>query len=142
MTNEEQIETTETERDSGCNCALTLIRDGQEQPERFEFNRSVIIGRADPTLGPVDIDLSSIPEGQFVSRRHAEIACEDGCCTLRDLGSSNGTKVLSETGDFVPVQSDYPLQSGEQVMFGQAVFSFELTPEMSPMEDPEESTEP
>ncbi|RMG12566.1 MAG: FHA domain-containing protein [Deltaproteobacteria bacterium] len=56
-----------------------------------------------------------------VSRRHFEIAQEDGGWVVRDLGSSNGTRLNG-----APVTA-HPLSAGDRIEAGEAVFVF--TPE-------------
>lgn len=48
-----------------------------------------------------------------VSRQHAEIICSDGEVMIRDLGSTNGTKVNG-----VAVHSDQLLQQGDVIAIG------------------------
>ena len=42
-----------------------------------------------------------MPEGSYVSRKHAKIACDGDAWTITDLGSSNGTFVLRDKGERV-----------------------------------------
>ncbi len=51
---------------------------------------SLLIGRFDPDLGPVEIDLEGFPGDDTISRNHAEIYFEGGCWKIKDLGSVNG----------------------------------------------------
>lgn len=53
-----------------------------------------------------------------VSRHHAEIANEGGTCTIRDLGSTNGT-VVNGT-----VVREHRLQDGDRVTLGRTVVEF------------------
>lgn len=101
---------------------LTLKRGGVETDIVFPFLAPAIIGRFDPTVGPIDIDLGALqPEGGYISRRHAEIRFEDGQYFVRDLGSANGTYVLAD--DFVKVD-DSPIAHGVEIAFGNARFVF------------------
>lgn len=50
------------------------------------------IGKSNSQVPP-DIDLSSFPNSEIVSRRHAEIHLEDDEYYIEDVGSSNGTYV-------------------------------------------------
>ena len=56
-----------------------------------------------------------------VSRRHAEISCENGQYLLCDVGSSNGTFVNNAR---LETQRVYPLKSRDQVRFGQVIYQF------------------
>lgn len=102
---------------------LILKRGGAESEEVFPFSCPAVVGRFDPSVGPIDIDLGSIPEGSYVSRRHAQITEEDGVFTIEDLGSSNGTYVLAD--DFEKVDSA-PIEDGNEVAFGNARFIFRI----------------
>src|SRR5580692_142209 len=73
---------------------IVLKRSGAETDIVFSVNPPAIIGRFDPTVGPIDIDLGGLPEGSYISRRHAKITLDDGVWTLTDQGSSNGSFVI------------------------------------------------
>lgn len=57
-----------------------------------------------------------------VSRKHAEFVCAAGEVVVRDLGSTNGTKVNG-----VGVSGDQLLQHGDVINFGTAQVRFEAT---------------
>ncbi len=103
---------------------LTVIRGGLEGADSFEFIAPAIVGRFDPTVGPVDIDLGTIPEGSYVSRKHAKFELGDNGFTLCDLGSSNGTFVLRN--DFERIEEPTELLHGDEVSFGNARFVFHI----------------
>src|SRR5579864_4687272 len=73
---------------------LIVKRSGAETDTEFPINPPSVIGRFDPSVGPVDIDLANLPEGVYVSRKHAMITNDSGAWKIHDLGSSNGTFVL------------------------------------------------
>lgn len=102
---------------------LILKRGGAEVDETFDVLPPATIGRFDPTVGPIDVDLAPIPEGSYVSRKHAKITCEDGVWRIIDLGSSNGTYILRE--DFERVE-EAELKDGDELAFGNARFVFRL----------------
>lgn len=103
---------------------LVLKRSGQETETLFLFGLPAIVGRFDPSVGPIDVDLGSIPEGSYVSRKHAKIHEVDGVVTLTDLGSSNGTyRFDSEAGDFVKIDSA-AIFDGDEIAFGNARFVY------------------
>lgn len=87
----------------------------------------LVVGRFDPETGPVDIDLSSAPEGEQISRQHGELYREgDGQWYVRDLGSTNGVFVKGK-GDtsFGPrITAPRALSSGDELAFGNARFVF------------------
>lgn len=113
---------------------LTLKRAGAETEEVFSFGSPAIVGRFDPTVGPIDIDLGSIEEGVYVSRKHAKFVCEDGVWRIEDLGSSNGTFVLR--ADFERVDSAQ-LADGDEIAFGNARFVFRTGESASAPPEPE-----
>ncbi len=104
---------------------LVVKRSGAETDVEFPVNPPCVIGRFDPNVGPIDIDLGSLPEGSYVSRKHAKITCEDGW-KISDMGSSNGTFVLRQ--DFEKVD-EAELHDGDEIALGNARFVFHLSAE-------------
>lgn len=112
---------------------LVLKRAGAETDIEFAVNPPTVIGRFDPSHGPIDIDLGDLtPEGSYISRKHAKITCEDGKFTLTDLNSSNGTYVLR--GDFERVE-EAELTDGQEIALGNAKFVFRTTVPATPLAD-------
>ena len=109
---------------------LVVKRAGVETEDSFAFTAPAVIGRFDPSVGPVDIDLGSLPEGQYVSRKHAKITCEDGVWRIADLGSSNGTYVLKD--DFERID-EAEIEDGTEIALGNARFVFHVS---EPAESP------
>lgn len=103
---------------------LVVKRNGAETDEVFPVNSPCVIGRFDPAVGPIDIDLASLPEGVYVSRKHAKLVQEDGVWKVVDLGSSNGTFVLAD--DFEKVD-EKELTDGTEIALGNARFVFHLS---------------
>jgi pSer/pThr/pTyr-binding forkhead associated (FHA) protein len=103
---------------------LIVKRSGAETEEVFSIHPPATIGRFDPNVGPIDVDLGKIPEGAYVSRKHAKITYEDGVWMIHDLGSSNGTFVL--TSDFERVEMA-ELTDGAEFALGNARFVFRLS---------------
>lgn len=98
----------EMTRDGGSGAALVL-GDGR----RVELaDAGARIGR----LPDCDVVLS---DGN-VSRRHAEVLHLDGRWVVRDLGSTNGTRVNG-----VPVAGQRELQAGDELSLGNSVMRFE-----------------
>jgi hypothetical protein len=58
------------------------------------------------------------PDDAFLSRRHATLSWTDDCCTLEDLGSSNGT--------FVRLTGDTEVRDGEHLRIGDHLLRLEL----------------
>jgi|CXWL01.1.fsa_nt_gi hypothetical protein len=104
---------------------LVVKRNGIEVEDMFDLNPPSIIGRFDPGVGPVDVDLGPLPEGVYVSRKHARITCEDDVWTIEDMGSSNGTFIL-RGNDFERVES-VELTDGTEFALGNARFVFHLS---------------
>ncbi len=103
---------------------LVLKRSGAETDVVFELRPPSVVGRFDPEVGPIDVDLGPLPEGVYVSRKHARIECQEGVWKVVDLGSSNGTFLLSqEVGDFERVQ-EADLVDGAEIAFGNVRFVF------------------
>lgn len=111
----------ESEADAEVGARLILKRNNVETDVVFAVNSPAIVGRFDPSVGPIDIDLGTIPEGSYVSRKHAKISEENGVWRIQDLGSSNGTFVLRD--DFEKVD-ETEIQDGSEVAFGNARFVF------------------
>jgi pSer/pThr/pTyr-binding forkhead associated (FHA) protein len=62
-----------------------LWRDGQGRVRVLAVDRPLVVGRA--------TDCAVVLDSNRVSRRHCEVAPDGEGCVLRDLGSSNGTRV-------------------------------------------------
>jgi len=95
---------------------LIVKEDGTSQEIHLRKPRVVVGREADCELR---IPLPS------VSRQHCEFVIEDGACTVRDLGSSNGTYVNRQRIE------ETELSPGDMVAVGPAVFVFILDGEPS-----------
>lgn len=73
------------------------------------------IGKPNDQIAP-DIDVSLLPDSDFVSRTHAEIQVEGSTYYLLDVGSSNGT-YLNDTK--LEPRDRYPLNLGDKIELGQ-----------------------
>lgn len=102
---------------------LVVKRGGVETDIEFPIQGSAILGRFDPSVGPIDVDLGGIPEGSYVSRKHAKITLEDGVWKIADLGSSNGTYVLNSDFDKV---TESEIHDGQEIALGNARLVFHL----------------
>ncbi|MDB6153603.1 MAG: Adenylate cyclase [Chthoniobacteraceae bacterium] len=71
-----------------------------------------------------------------VSSHHAELSANGGDYILKDIGSTNGTRL---NGRSVAPDEEHPLRDGDTVMFGkvQAVYASENPADASPMPDEE-----
>lgn len=102
---------------------LILRRSGADTEFVFPLSSPAVVGRFDPDMGPIDVDLGQLDEGVYVSRKHAKFELEDGVWKLKDLGSSNGTFVLRD--DFERIE-EADLEDGTEIAFGNARFVFRL----------------
>jgi hypothetical protein len=94
---------------------LHIIRSGQILP--LEGPGEYIVGRVSEgqsVLPDVDLEPFSAYESG-VSRLHARIRIEDNAMWIRDLGSSNGTRVNNEK---LNPHQDYPLSNKDVVRMG------------------------
>lgn len=122
---DDAVDATSATDDSGTGQpTLVVKRNGTETTEVFTVNNPCVIGRFDPTVGPIDIDLGNLPEGVYVSRKHAKITQEDGIWKIHDLGSSNGTFVLANDFEKVTIAD---LADGTEIALGNARFVFHLS---------------
>jgi hypothetical protein len=106
------------------NPRLIVKRQGVETEEVFPFVAPATIGRFDPSVGPIDIDLGNIEEGGYVSRKHAKITEAEGIYSIHDLGSSNGVYLLRDD-EFQRV-TESELAEGDEIAFGNARFVFRM----------------
>ncbi|MBS1720541.1 MAG: FHA domain-containing protein [Armatimonadetes bacterium] len=121
---EEPVVADEPQSEEATACALaklTVKRGGAETDVEFHISNSAVIGRFDPSVGPIDVDLGPLPEGAYVSRRHAKISHENGVWTIADLGSSNGTFVLRD--EFERIETS-ELADGQEIALGNARMVF------------------
>jgi pSer/pThr/pTyr-binding forkhead associated (FHA) protein len=124
ITDSELEETPEVVDAPSTTATLIVKRGGVETEDRFVITAPATIGRFDPAVGPIDVDLGNLPEGAYVSRKHAKITQdESGNWHVSDLGSSNGTFVLND--DFERVD-EAPLADGQELALGNARFVFRL----------------
>lgn len=82
----------------------------------FPPNSAVIrIGKPNDQ-SPPDIDISSLPDVEVVSRIHAQIRVEGSNYFIEDLGSSNGTFLNNIK---LEARTPYPLKPGDKIDLGQ-----------------------
>lgn len=108
-----------TRRDPLPFCRLSAAG-GQEFLLRYDSN---LVGRASPGEGiNPQVDLTAIDTSGTVSRRHARIGKDDSAAAfVEDLGSSNGTR---HNGQTLRAGMQTPLADGDQLIFGDVVFTF------------------
>ena len=109
--------------------SLTIIRGGAITNERLAWSGGlIVVGKFDVDEGPVDLDLSQVPEAGYVSRRHCQIWRDSaGQWLVKDLGSSNGTFTRpGATPRFQKVTGDQVLSDGDELALGNARFVFHI----------------
>lgn len=99
---------------SGTYLKLLNIRSSLRFPvsESYEIAADVKIGR--------DRRCEIRIDDPFLSTIHAEILVQDGYCFLKDMGSTNGTRLNDEKVSGDPIE----LISGDKISFGQLSFIF------------------
>ena len=86
---------------------LQIVRPDGSQTDHELTEETLTIGRAPDNVFPID-DVS-------VSSHHAQIAPSAGVFLLKDLGSTNGTKV---NGAELQPDTEYTLKPGDKIRFG------------------------
>ena len=86
---------------------LQIVRPDGSQTDHELTEETLTIGRASNNIFPID-DVS-------VSSHHAQIAPSAGVFLLKDLGSTNGTKV---NGTELQPATEYTLKPGDKIRFG------------------------
>ncbi|MFN2462402.1 MAG: FHA domain-containing protein [Candidatus Dormibacteria bacterium] len=85
---------------------------------------TTLIGRFDPLKGAgPEVDLTAHDSGRRVSRQHAEITSRDGIMHLRDLGSTNGTRLNSHR---LEAFRHTHLKEGDTLAFGETSAQFTM----------------
>lgn len=99
---------------------------GSPIPE-FAIDSSVLIGKFDPDMGPVDIDLEGFIGDETVSRNHAEIYQEADAWKIKDLGSSNGVfiKPVGQSRFGARITMPEALNSGDEIAIAKVRFLFQ-----------------
>ncbi|TVR62694.1 MAG: FHA domain-containing protein [Candidatus Competibacteraceae bacterium] len=95
---------------------------------RFLVRHDSQIGRGDPTLGPVDLDLGALPDGDSVSRRHARLLPREGGWLVEDVGSHHGTYL---DGRRLERGAPERLRAGDTLAFGRLLFLIQFDTEDS-----------
>ena len=104
--------------------------DSRDVGKRFSLGeKAVVIGRCTPQNEP-DIPLND----DYVSRRHAEIALEQGRFVVRDLGSTNGTMLDDErlaAGQALELRHDSVVGIGVTGGSARVMLRFKVSPTQS-----------
>jgi pSer/pThr/pTyr-binding forkhead associated (FHA) protein len=88
---------------------------------------NAIIGKFDPDMGPVDVDLEGFSGDETISRNHAEIYQEGGAWKIKDLGSTNGVFIKRAGQSKFGARITVPeiLNSGDEVAIAKIRFLFQ-----------------
>ena len=108
--------------------ALSSIQPPHHPPARLEFRigerRLIVAVHVDMVMGrrneddeALEIDLNKYGAGELgVSRRHAQIHVQESDLFIRDLGSTNGTRL---NGALIPANQPMRLRDGDELELGQ-----------------------
>jgi FHA domain len=96
----------------------------------IRIDGQVSIGRFDPATGPVDIDLSTFPGAEHVTKRHGFVEPGPSGWTVRDNNSTNGIYVRrAPDATFGPrIIGALELFDGDEISFANVSFVFRTTP--------------
>jgi pSer/pThr/pTyr-binding forkhead associated (FHA) protein len=89
---------------------------------------NAVIGKFDPDMGPVDIDLDGFPGDETISRNHAEIYQEGGAWKIKDLGSTNSVFIKRAGQSKFGARITMPeiLNSGDEIAIAKIRFLFQI----------------
>jgi serine/threonine-protein kinase len=86
-----------------------------------------LVGRRDPmsNIFP-EVDLSKFDPQTKISRRHARIWRQSDTFMLEDLGSSNGTVLITKTNEPLRLMKNQPhvLTNGDKIRLGDTMLHF------------------
>ncbi len=101
-----------------------------EMPAYLLDKNENLIGRRDPTSNIFpEVDLSKFDPQTKISRRHARVWRDGTSFMIEDLGSSNGTILLSTVSDtlrLTPHQA-HPLANGDRIRVGDTTLHFMIS---------------
>ncbi|HEX8251014.1 MAG TPA: protein kinase [Pyrinomonadaceae bacterium] len=109
---------------------LFIVDTSELEPPTFNLEKDTsLIGRRDPmsNIFP-EVDLSKFDPQTKISRRHARIWREGDTFLIEDLGSSNGTILLTKQSDPVRLLPQQPrtLTHGDKLKLGDTTLHFVL----------------
>jgi hypothetical protein len=93
----------------------------------FDLESSNLVGKFDPDMGPVEVDLEDFPGAETISRQHSEIYREGDQWKIKDLGSTNGVflKRVGQTRFSARITTPETLNTGDEIAFGKVNFIFQ-----------------
>jgi pSer/pThr/pTyr-binding forkhead associated (FHA) protein len=95
---------------------------GKQQIFPIQNGKVVRVGRAAPNQANPDIDLGPLPDGNTVSRRHAEIVQRDGTWMLFIQPDTTNRSYLNT--EIVDRGSLNPLKAGDEIQLGEITLVF------------------
>ena len=103
--------------------AARLVHEGTGREFGLPRDAETTIGRPDSVTGiEPDVDLSFVPEGLSVSRKHARIVPHgEEFSLVEEIGVANGTSI---NDDPLRAGRPVPLQDGDRVLVGQVKLRF------------------
>ena len=109
---------------------LVLQVTGELEPSTYRLEKNEnLLGRRDPmsNIFP-EVDLSKYDPQTKISRRHARIWREGNSFLVEDLGSSNGTSLLSSASDSIRLLPHQPrtLTNGDKIKVGDTILHFTI----------------
>lgn len=109
---------------------LVVLGTGELDPSTFKLEKTEnLLGRRDPmsNIFP-EVDLSKFDPQTKISRRHARIWRDGGNYLVEDLGSSNGTTLLTALSDSVRLLPHQPhaLTNGDKLKLGDTTLHFTI----------------
>ena len=114
--------------------AILIVEKGSEAGKTFYLEHdTVILGRGQTGEGSISFD------NPFVSRTHAQIHYEKGSFWLRDLGSTNATRL---NGKLLEKLVDYPLSNNDIIELAKASVMLRFCQSESTIEIPSEEPSP
>jgi serine/threonine protein kinase len=92
----------------------------------FALEGRNLIGKFDPDMGSVAIDLEAFSGAETISRRHAEIYREGKQWKIQDLGSTNGVfiKRAGQPRFSGRVTTPQTISTSDEISFGKVTFTF------------------
>ncbi len=113
-----------TVRKAGAATTLLLVCDSGQR-EELASPVSVNLGRSPVASEPGDRLIAVREHESTVSKTHARLEHSRGATWVTDFGSTNGTDLLTDEGDIIPLTPNVrtPLEEGTRVRVGNRIFT-------------------
>lgn len=118
------LEMLATVRSEGATATLLLVFDSGQR-EQLATPVAINLGRSPVASEPGDRLITVREHESTVSKTHARIEHSRGSTWVTDFGSTNGTDLLTDEGDVIPLAPNVrtPLDEGTRVRVGNRVFT-------------------